>query len=129
MAKGLPGFRSKARTRKAKPNAHIKQENPTKTTPQIYAKIPGHDIAEVVEMVYKYSGRRKKLDHIFVQWPHIGPNIRRFKMSPFIRIKKKRAVPWYFRASRSMARSIVRKGLQIYHFIVDPSPEFKGPQQ
>ena len=129
MAKGLPGFRSKARTRKAKPNAHIKQQSPTKTTPQIYAKIPGHEIAEVVEMVYKYSGRRKKLDHIFVQWPHIGPNLRRFKMSPFIRIKKKRAIPWYFRATRSAARWIVRKGLQVYHFIVDPSPELKTPEQ
>lgn len=101
------GFRTKARTRKARPDDRMKQENPTKTTPQVYAKIPGHDIAEVVEMVYRYQGRRRKLDHIFVTWPHIGPNKRRFKMTPFIRIKKRKARPWYYKPAQAAARYLV----------------------
>ncbi|MCX6265862.1 MAG: hypothetical protein NTW16_00690 [Bacteroidetes bacterium] len=122
------GFRTKARIRKARPDAHVKQENPTKTAPQIYAKIPGHDMAEVVEMVYRYSGRRKKLDHIFVQWPHIGPNLRRFKMTPFIKIKKRKARPWYLRQGRRLGRYIVKQVLRWYHFFADPArPIQAGP--
>ena len=111
------GFRKRARTRKARPDAVVKQSNPTKTVPQIYAKIPGYDKAEVVEMVYRYVGRRKKLDHIFVTWPHIGPNKRRFKKTPFIKIQKRKASPWYLKP----ARKFVKWMLKAYHFFADTS--------
>jgi hypothetical protein len=121
--KAKEGFRTWARKRKARKNAHVVQENPTKTAPQIYAKIPGYDRAEVVEMVYRYAGKRKILDHIFVQWPHIGPNKRRFKMTPFIKIKKRKARPWYDTA----ARAVVKYCLKVYHFIADPAPPMADP--
>lgn len=85
-----PGFRTSPKKGKAKPPSKVVQENPTKTAPQIYAHIPGHQIAEVVEMVYSFKGRRRKLDYIVVIWPEIGPQRRRFKKTPFIRLKKRK---------------------------------------
>lgn len=111
------GFRAWARKRKARKNEKVSQDSPTKTIPQIYAVIPGHEIAEVVEMVYTYKGRRRKLKYIYVQWPHIGPNRRRFEMTPFIRLKKrKKAARWkktiiFF---DKQARRLVRFGLTMF---------------
>jgi len=105
--KFLKGFRIPKRIRKSRPDDRLKQSRSGKVSQQIFAKIPGHEMAEVTEMVYRYRGRRRILDHIFVTWPHIGPNIRRVKMTPFIRIKRKKIKPWYYRAAQAGAGLLV----------------------
>lgn len=107
--KGRAGFRILARKKKQKPDDHLKRENPGNTDPQIYAIIPGHDLAEVVEMVYRYKGKRRKLDHIFVKWPY-SPVKRRFQMNPFIKLKKRKKISWYQKAIKKILEDFTHPG-------------------
>ena len=121
---GLKGFRTPARPKRKRKSDSMKKDS---TAQILYARIPGHDLAQVVEMIYTYRGRRRKLKYILVTWPHIGPNIRRFEMTPFIKIMKRKpkAARWYNRIKRRVFTALIWvKGKLFNLFPNPPAPVF-----